>query len=372
MGARHHPLRAGRTPRRPRARFDVSSSLDPKNGTAHLMLALCEYQLDARRQRDGAHPDGEEARGPEGRRPAATCSTYHEGMLLLRAGRYERALETLQPLVSAGVEDENLELALGMGVLLMRPKEAPAEGVAGARASSCAPAAPSVTTWPRRSRRAKREYVALVAGSAGVSQRALRLRALPARAPRISIAGSHEFLKEIEDQSGARARPHAGGRGALPGRFGSRPPVRAGGREARAATIRSATTCSACSTSIPATSARAIPELEAAARMVPGEAQFQFALGNAYARAGRADRGRAGARGLRRACSKNGSRPSRAAGDDAAAPGPRLRRTRPPPQKLNLACSSTVRPASPSCASPKCSFRMSAWMFFRLILLNRL
>jgi predicted Zn-dependent protease len=32
---------------------------------------------------------------------------------------------------------------------------------------------------------------------------------------------------------------------------------------------------------------RAIPELETAARMVPEEAQFQFTLGNAYARAGR-------------------------------------------------------------------------------------
>jgi len=32
---------------------------------------------------------------------------------------------------------------------------------------------------------------------------------------------------------------------------------------------------------------RAIPALEAAARMVPEEAQFQFTLGNAYARAGR-------------------------------------------------------------------------------------
>jgi predicted Zn-dependent protease len=32
---------------------------------------------------------------------------------------------------------------------------------------------------------------------------------------------------------------------------------------------------------------RAIPELEAAARMVPHESQFHFALGNAYARVGR-------------------------------------------------------------------------------------
>jgi predicted Zn-dependent protease len=40
--------------------------------------------------------------------------------------------------------------------------------------------------------------------------------------------------------------------------------------------------------------AQAIPELETAARMVPAEPQFQFSLGNAYARAGRsADAARA-------------------------------------------------------------------------------
>ena len=35
--------------------------------------------------------------------------------------------------------------------------------------------------------------------------------------------------------------------------------------------------------------ALAIAELETAARMLPDNAQFQFALGNAYARAGRAE-----------------------------------------------------------------------------------
>ena len=112
--------------------------------------------------------------------------------------------------------------------------------------------------------------------------------------------------------------------------------------------------------------------------MVPDEAQFQFALGNAYARAGRkkeAARARAAFIRLQE------GEPT-VAGDDG------LRATRPAThvvgaveqparapsadQKLNLACSSIVRPASPSCASPKCSFRMSAWMFFKLILLNRL
>ena len=44
---------------------------------------------------------------------------------------------------------------------------------------------------------------------------------------------------------------------------------------------------------------RAIPELEAAARMVPQEAQFQFTLGNAYARAGRKEDGGARTSGVR-------------------------------------------------------------------------
>ena len=120
--------------------------------------------------------------------------------------------------------------------------------------------------------------------------------------------------------------------------------------------------------------AHAIPELETAARMLPDEAQFQFALGNAYARAGRAEeaaRARAAFTRLR----KNESRPT--TDGDALQRLDLDVRTVPDgsqsaDQKLNLACNSITRPASPSCASPKCSFRMSAWMFFRLILLNRL
>ena len=52
---------------------------------------------------------------------------YHEGMLLLRKGDYERAIESLQLLVSKGVQSEALDTALGMAVLLMLPKNAPDE-----------------------------------------------------------------------------------------------------------------------------------------------------------------------------------------------------------------------------------------------------
>ena len=299
----------------------------------------------------------------------ATCRsvlTYHEGMLLLRAGRYERALETLQPLVSAGVEDENLELALGMGVLLMRPNDAPPEG---------SPTRAVVTRAGRAERHhmakefaaAKTRLCGAGARRAGVSQRALRVRALPAR-----HRGSRERDRGAPRR---RSRPSrstfAPACRSLPRAIGSirRPASRSRGEVVTLAP------------DYPfghyllgllyfdtGDIAHAIPELETAARMLPDEAQFQFALGNAYARAGRekeAARARAAftrlqeervARCGRRRVAASRPRPGHASAD----------------QKLNRACSSIVRPASPSCASPKCSFRMSAWMFFRLILLNRL
>src|SRR6202030_1324012 len=56
---------------------------------------------------------------------------YHEGMLLLRTGRYEDAIEGMQLLVKQGVHSDDLDAALGMGALLIRPKDAPAEGTVG-------------------------------------------------------------------------------------------------------------------------------------------------------------------------------------------------------------------------------------------------
>ena len=122
--------------------------------------------------------------------------------------------------------------------------------------------------------------------------------------------------------------------------------------------------------------ARAIPELEdrrahgARGGAVPVRARQRLR------ESGPRRRRRAGARGLHSTQART-SRPSHAANDalrrldlDSATDAESAERKR--HQKLNLACSSIVRPASPSCASPKCSFRMSAWMFFRLILLNRL
>jgi tetratricopeptide (TPR) repeat protein len=102
-------------------------SYDAANGTAHLMLALCEYQLD---RNDSAldHIRTAKRLGIKSDRQLVRVLEYHEGMLLLRKAQYEDAIETLKDLVEDGVNSDDLTLALGLGVLLVRPKDAPAAG----------------------------------------------------------------------------------------------------------------------------------------------------------------------------------------------------------------------------------------------------
>ena len=258
-------------------------SLDPKNGTAHLMLALCEYQLDEDASAlANIHTAKTLGVQTDGGLPRVL--TYHEGMLLLRGRRYERALETLQPLASAGVEDENLELAIGMGVLLMRPDDAPPEG---------SPARAVVT----RAGRAERHHMAKEFAAARRDYEAL-VRDAPAF-PNVHYAygrfllatedldsGIQQLLKEIDAQpEHVRARMQV---------------AAARYRVDSAAGLPFARQVVTLAPDYPfghyllgllyletGDIAHAIPELETAARMLPDEAQFQYALGNAYARAGR-------------------------------------------------------------------------------------
>lgn len=265
--------------------FRRLAGLDPQNGTAHLMLALCEYQLGAdaaalaniqRAKTLGVQADG----------GLPQVLTYHEGMLLLRAGRFERALDALQPLVSAGVAEESLDLALGMGVLLMRPNEAPPEG---------SPTRGFVTRAGRAARQhmakefaaAKRDYVALVQDAPSFPNVHYAYGRFLLATEDLERA-IDEFLKEIEAQpEHVRARMQV---------------AAARYRVDSAAGLPFAREVVRLAPDYPfghyllgllyfdtGSLAHAIPELETAARMLPDEAQFQFALGNAYARAGRAE-----------------------------------------------------------------------------------
>ena len=97
---------------------------DPKNGTAHLMLGLCEYQLD-RDESALEHIQRAKALGVRSDEQLVQVMQYHEAMLLVRTGRYEDAIEAAKPLVEQGVASDELDGVLGRAVLLIRPKEAP-------------------------------------------------------------------------------------------------------------------------------------------------------------------------------------------------------------------------------------------------------
>ena len=103
---------------------------DPNNGTAHLMLALCQYQLGLD---DPAIENIQAAKklGIKQDEQLQHVLEYHEGMLLLRKGRYEDAIEAMQLLVKQGVHSNDLDAALGMAALLIRPKDTPQEGTVG-------------------------------------------------------------------------------------------------------------------------------------------------------------------------------------------------------------------------------------------------
>lgn len=102
-------------------------ALEPKRGTAYVMLGLCEFELG---QDDSALKHIQTGRelgvlnDPQLRR----VMLYHEGVLLLRKGSFETAQETLDLLSREGVRNDDVTLALGMSVLRMRPANLPPEG----------------------------------------------------------------------------------------------------------------------------------------------------------------------------------------------------------------------------------------------------
>ena len=301
---------------------------------------------------------------------------YHEAMLLLRAGRYERALETLQPLVGGRRRGREPRSRARHGCAADA-----SEGGAGAKArrrsrrSCCARVAPSVIIWPRSSTRRSAGYGALV-------QEAPTFPNVHYAYGRFLLAtedldsGVAEFLEEIEARPEPRPRPHADCRRALPGRFSGRHSVRARSREARARlSVRP----------LPARPALLRHRRHRAARSPSSKPQ------PAWSRTRRSSSSR-WAMPMREPDAKEEAARARAAFvrlqerrpelDSRSSTSTRHRpRTQAPALDVVLAPRQSetepglqldVRPASPSCASPKCSFRMSAWMFFKLIWLNRL
>lgn len=107
--------------------FQRVVSLRPDHGSANVMLGLCEFELG----QDNpalAHIQRGRQLGILKDPQLARVMLYHEGLLLLRKGRFEDAQEALYVLSRDGGDDGQLMLALGMSALYIFPAKLPPDG----------------------------------------------------------------------------------------------------------------------------------------------------------------------------------------------------------------------------------------------------
>jgi tetratricopeptide (TPR) repeat protein len=113
------------------AAFRQLIPLAPKDGTAYAMLGLCEFELG---QDDAALKHMEKAKtldissNPQLR----NVLLYHDGLLLLRAGRFQSAETVLGSLCQDSIPNPDVVKALGWAVFRIFPNTAPPEGSPGA------------------------------------------------------------------------------------------------------------------------------------------------------------------------------------------------------------------------------------------------
>lgn len=99
--------------------FARAAALDPKVGTAWVMLGLCEFKL-GRHEEALAHIQRGRRQGTVADPQLKRVMLYHEGLLLIGKGEFESARQTLGLLSRDGVENEELITALGLAALNLR------------------------------------------------------------------------------------------------------------------------------------------------------------------------------------------------------------------------------------------------------------
>ncbi len=106
--------------------------LAPKDGTARVMLGLSEFELG---QDPSALKHIEEAKslGVATNPQLRLVMLYHDGILLLRAGKSRAAETSFGALCLDTIPNEDVLKGLGMAVLRLSPKLAPPEGTPGAQ-----------------------------------------------------------------------------------------------------------------------------------------------------------------------------------------------------------------------------------------------
>jgi tetratricopeptide (TPR) repeat protein len=105
--------------------------LAPKNGTARVMLGLCQFEAGQDASALKNIQDGRRL-GISNNPQLREVTIYHEGVLLLRASKFKIAQETFGILCKDGIQTDQLFEGMGMAVMRMLPKEVPPAGTPGA------------------------------------------------------------------------------------------------------------------------------------------------------------------------------------------------------------------------------------------------
>jgi len=99
--------------------FKGATEINPKVGTAWVMLGLCEFKLE-RYDEALKHIQHGRQLGTSAEPQFRQVMIYHEGLLLIGKGEFRGAQETLGLMSREGVESDELIVALGLSVLNIR------------------------------------------------------------------------------------------------------------------------------------------------------------------------------------------------------------------------------------------------------------
>jgi tetratricopeptide (TPR) repeat protein len=263
--------------------FQRAVALQPKAGSPRVMLGLCEFELG---QDDAALKNIYEGRrlGLNPDPQFQKVMLYHQGTLLLRKGRFESAGEVFSELAEQGVNGEEADLGLGMSVLRILPRDLPGTDTPGRQVVLRAGKAESLA--------AQKKFE-----DAGLAYSAL-LAEFP-DFPNLHYALGRFLLEthEVDAAVAAFQEEIAKSPQSVPARLQI---AAARYRTDSAAGLAYAREAVKLQPQLPfghyllglllldtGDFRGAIPELEAARKGLSGEAGIYFALGNAYARAGR-------------------------------------------------------------------------------------
>ncbi len=262
-----------------------AAALNPNVGTTWVLLGLCEFKL-GRHAEALEHIQRGRKLGVSANPQLRSVMLYHEGLLLIGKGSFERAQETLGQLSREGIESEELLVALGLSALRLRFSELQAGGDSLRQIAARVGLAEYLAAQ-KKIDEAQREYERLAADSPQGRNihyaygRFLLVnggddeKAIATLLREIENSPQHLLARLLVADTRLRRREFAAG---LPyaeeaAKLSPRLPL--------AHYLLGSLLLGAGQTE------RAVTELEAAARLMPDESRIFYALSNAYLRAGR-------------------------------------------------------------------------------------